>query len=440
MRVERAWFRTGMSRRRSESRPMRPIAVALAGAVAIALFAVFATSAVAFDENQPYKALTSTTGNNSELTDRLKMGTASGLDPTVAGLYPDRQGAYPTTVMSLPIPNLQAGDQLKVSSELEVTTDCNDPSSSHCIGNAYTYNPVVDTQLFYVTPDGVSTPISELKDQRCRQQTPDRHHHCVPVFPQATYDVPAACSNCHVDLVAAAYNTHTDPVTGVPDVSKDGDFMIVGEDEPDHTTVQDKGRINAVRLRNASVTGSPTPTPYTGTQQANSLLVGDDTTYNNTVVFSQQLNNLKKGEQLAASADMVTNLDCCATGEPLPYNSLVRSRLILASGPTKTTISGLAQDVTSLSGQVTETNGFNCTHLQHTSLPPEGTGLPWDNPCLTQKVGVTTMTGNASKLYLNLVVGTKANRSAPNPGDRVSVAPGPDGGLHVVRYPASMKG
>src|SRR5207247_9308962 len=147
--------------------------------------------------------------------------------------------------------------------------------------------------------------------------------------------------------------------------------------------------------------------------------------------------NRKKGEQLSVSADIVTNLDCCATGEPLPYNSLVRSRLILASGPTKTTVSSVAKDATSLSGAITETNGFNCTHLQHSSST---TGLPWDNPCLTQKVGVITMTGNASKLYVNLVVGTRANRSAPNPGDRASVAPGPDGGLHVVRYPASMKG
>jgi hypothetical protein len=398
--------------------------LALAGAVTV--LALAATSASAFNSGQPYKVLVSTTGNNSELTDRLKMGTAPGVDPTISG-------AYPKTVMSLPVPNLQAGDELKVSSELEVTTDCSDPTSSHCIGTAYDYNPVVDTQLFYVSPTG-STPISGVMDQRCRQQTPDRNHHCVPVFPQATYEVPAACSNCHVDLVAAAYNTHTDPVTGVPDV-KDTDVMIVGEDEPDHTTVQDKGRINAERLRNASVTGSPQT--YTGTQQTNSLLVGDDTTYNHTVVFSQQLNNLKKGEQLAVSADMLSNLDCCATGEPLPYNSLVQSRLILASGPTKTTVSSLAKDVTSLDGQITETNGFNCTHLEHSSST---TGLPWDNPCLTQKVGVITMTGNASKLYVNLVVGTKANRSAPNPGDRVNVAAGPAGGLHVVRYPASMKG
>jgi hypothetical protein len=50
------------------------------------------------------------------------------------------------------------------------------------------------------------------------------------------------------------------------------------------------------------------------------------------------------------------------------------------------------------------------------------------------------MTGNASKLYVNLVVGTKANRTSPDPGDTVGVAPGPDGGLKIVRYPASMKG
>ena len=210
----------------------------MTGALAVALFAIVATSAGAFNSGQPYKVLVSTTGNNSELTDRLKMGTAPGVDPSVSG-------AYPKTVMSLPVPNLQAGDQLKVSSELEVTTDCNDPSSSHCIGTAYTYNPVVDTQLVYVSPTG-STPISGVTDQRCRQGLPDRHHHCVPVFPQATYDVPAACSNCHVDLVASAYNDNQ------PSPVKDTDVMIVGEDEPDHTTQQDKGRLN-VELDDAAL-------------------------------------------------------------------------------------------------------------------------------------------------------------------------------------------
>jgi hypothetical protein len=398
----------------------RSLILALAGALTV--FAIVAASAGAFNSGQPYKALVSTTGNNSELTDRLKMGTASGVDPSIPG-------AYPKTVMSLKVPNLLPGDQLKVSSELEVTTDCSDPSSDHCIGTAYNYNPVVDTQLVYVSPTG-STPISGVTDQRCRQQTPDRNHHCVPVFTQATYDVPTACaSGCHVDLVASAYNDND------PNPVKDTDVMIVGEDEPDHTTQQDKGRINVERLRNASVTGSPTTS--TGTQQATSLLIGNDSTYNDTVVFSRQLDNLKKGEQLAVSADMLTNLECCATNEPLPYNALVRSRLILTNGPTKTTVSSLAKDASTLGGAITETNGFNCTHLQHSSST---TGLPWDNPCLTQKVGVITMTGNASKLYVNLVVGTKPNRSAPNPGDRASVAPGPNGGLQVVRYPASMKG
>jgi hypothetical protein len=161
-------------------------------------------------------------------------------------------------------------------------------------------------------------------------------------------------------------------------------------------------------------------------------LVGDESTYNNTVVFSQRLDNLKKGEQLTANANMVTTIP-----DALDYNVLVRSRLILTSSPTATTISNLAKDVSTLDGQITETNGFNCTHLQHTSLT---TGLHWDNPCLTQKVGVSTMTGNAKKLYVNLVVGTKANRATPAPGDAVNVTPGPGGGLRVVRYPASIKG
>jgi hypothetical protein len=425
--------------RRSRRRSGR---LAIAFACAAAVLVAVAASAGAFSE--PYKALVSTSGDRSELTDHLDITSTPGFtDP-----------ARPAVVMSLPLSPVQANDRLKVSSELEVTTDCID-SAGHCshysdgvVGHPYDYNPVVDTQLVLASsPDATTgTPLTGLLEQRCRQQLPYRHHHCVPVFPSTSFDVPAdpadpqypAClsqaGGCYVNLVASAYNTHEcDTFPGCP---QRGDRLIVGEDEPDGSIVDDKGRVNAVRLRpNAS---GGTGTPSTASPLTTSLPIGNDSIAN-TVVFSQRLDNLKKNEQLEVAANLDTDIgqdqDPTAPNY-LPYNVLIRSSLILTGSPTSTKISALAKDVSTSQGQITESNGFNCTHHAPTSESP------WDSPCHTQKAGVIRMTADAKKLYVNLVVGTQAKRATPQPGDAVGIAPCSPGScaLQVVRYPASLKG
>jgi hypothetical protein len=85
-------------------------------------------------------------------------------------------------------------------------------------------------------------PISDQDVSRCRQYPQKyRHHHCTLVLPDAGLDVPAsglACplNSCVVNLVASAYNEDAVP----------GDFLLVGEDQPNDGTAsiqKDKGRI-----------------------------------------------------------------------------------------------------------------------------------------------------------------------------------------------------
>ena len=88
-------------------------------------------------------------------------------------------------------------------------------------------------------------------------------------------------------------------------------------------------------------------------------------------------------------------------------------------------------------GEITEANGFNCTHHDKTASQS-----PWDSPCQTQKAGVIRLTADAKKLYVNLVVGTSAIGGAPKPGDVVRIAPCSPGScaLQILRYPASLRG
>jgi hypothetical protein len=405
---------------------MRRLAVASGGAIAVALVATVAGSAGAHSYDQPDRVLVSTTGSQSELVTNLAIGTEPGQGQKVVMSLPCPTGS--SCDPSDKLASLLAGDRLKASSELEVTTDCINPNPSNCYGHrsdgapaSYTYNPSVRSQLILAgaptaTGGSGTTPISPPREQTCRQQ-PDRQHHCVLVFDGPFLDVPAnappcaLANTCYVNLVASASNP----------AALDGDTLIVGEDEPDGTIGQDKGRVNAVRLRPVISGREPAGKVQTFLRTAttvNSLSVGDSSDPKRTVVFSQRLDKLKNGEQLAVSADMTTDIS------KLPYKVLVNSKLILTSGQGETTVSDLAKSVAAVSGTITEANGFNCTKT--------------DTPCLTQKVGVGSLIADPGKpLFVNLVVGTKAIGATPQVGDTVKVT---GGRLQVVRYPASRKG
>jgi len=377
--------------------------------IAVAAVAITAGMAEAGSFRQPDRVLVSTTGNHSELVKTLQVTPAPGTaKQVVMSLPPSELGA------------LRTGERLRASSEVEVTTDC-EVQSTRCVGTPYTFDPTIDAQLI-LAPDATttggatSTAISTPIHTTCVQEHANREHHCVLVFTKPFLDVttptlPCPRSACYVNLVADAHNPAAQP----------GDVVLVGEDEPDGSVHQDKGRVNAIRLR----PDAPGPEPRARvktylkrTPQVQRVGIGSNQAgLERTVVFSKRLNDLGSHVQLEVRASMRTDVS------QLPYNVLVNSRLILTSGPMTNTVSPLAKRVSTLEGELTEANGFNCTHPA--------------SPCLTTKAGVGRLTGHANRLFVNLVVATKALRVNPDPSDTLRIA---GGKLKVIRYPASRFG
>jgi hypothetical protein len=393
---------------------------ALVGGLAAALLATITASAGAQSFDQPDRVLVSTSGNNSELVQSVDIGTAPGQVETV--------------VMSLPFKGqpLQPDDGLSPSSEVQVTTDCS-TQLPKCVGDPYSYDPIVDARLILTSSadptgsGGTATVMAQETGRRCAHE----QHHCTIVFPFP--DSPFAVSppappcafaggGCRLNLVLSSYN---------PNATVGADKLILGEDEPDccAITKQDKGRVNAVRLR-PDVQGDPVGAvnTYSSGPLVGSVPVRDTVSEGKTVVFSQRLGKLRKNEQLSVSGNMTTDI-CPDTENCLRYNRvLINSRLILANSARATERSANVKDVEELKGEIAEPNGFNCT-----KDPPT-------NPCQTRKAGVAHLIRNSdSTLYVNLVVSTTPARSGQaQPGEAVTVYP--DGTLKVVHYPASRYG
>ena len=382
----------------------------LAGGSATTVLAIIGASAGAHSFDQPDRVLVSSSGNNSELVQSVPITTAPS------------QG---TVVMSLPFKGqpLVGGDGLSPGSELEVTTDCPDQRDS-CVGSPYTYTPQVDTRLI-LSSSATSSGGIVLAGETGRTCTQEQHH-CVIVFPFP--DLPSfvgpLASGMRLNVVVSAYNEAAQ-YDGVNPVNR----LIIGENEPGccGITVQDKGRVNALRLR-PKTKSEPrgAVTPYLTTDSlVSSVPLRDTVSEGRTVVFSQRLDRLRRHEQLAVSANVTTDIS------GIPYNRvLINSRLILADSPTATGPGSAVRQEEELKGEITEANGFNCTQ----NLTEGNT-----NPCETRKVGVAHLIESADgRRYVNLVVSATPAKSGPAlPGQAVKIL---DGALKVVRYPASRYG
>jgi hypothetical protein len=359
------------------------------------------------------RVLVATTGNQSELTETVPISR--------------RAGAKPRVVMSLgpgSLPSLETGDKLQATGELEVTTDCLEQGAG-CVGNPYTYNPVVQVRIVLAnsqfTAGGLDT--LELGTQRlkCRQKLPDREHHCVIVFTDATLDIadrsqlPCSPNSCYLNMVVDAHSTRKP-------AGKKGrrNKLLIGENEPDGTVGTDKGRLNAIRF---SPGDQPVITPrIVNTPLTTSVPIrkGED-----VVLYSQELTGLRRNDQIAARAIFTASI------EHIPYNVLNRSRVILAPDPTATAPGKEVKELTEPKGEIAEANGFNCTQR---------------NPvCPTNKVGVITMrrhaeddSGEPIPLYVNLVFDSAKPGSTAPFGDTVQIIPG--GGLNVTTFSADLKG
>jgi hypothetical protein len=385
----------------------RPVAAALGGVAATCTLAIAAPppieSAGAQTDAGP-RVLVATTGSHSERRKTVRITRRRKPGRVVMSMGPGV------------LPSLSDGDRLLSTAELEVTTDCARPNAG-CVGTPYKYNPVLSVRLVLAgsgrATEGEGTLEIASLNRKCNQR--DLGHHCTIVFPGSSLDiagqVPCAPSSCFLNVVVESHKQRANR----------GNRLLIGENEPDGSVRGDHGRINVTRF---SPGAQPEVAPVgTTTTMATSIPVRKG---KGVVVYSQPLVGLRSGEQLAASASMTSDV------EHLGYGPLVRSRLILALYPTATkpkrNIKRLTEDP---KGELTEGTGFNCTQRH-----PR---------CLTQKVGVITMSDNVSAsglqvpLYVNLVVNTANPGGADRPDDVVSIDP-LGGGLQVTRYPASLKG
>jgi hypothetical protein len=354
--------------------------------------------------------LVATTGNESELRNRVPIGQFAGQKPRV--------------VMSMGpggLPSLSGGDKLQVTAELEVTTDCLE-KSTRCVGKPYDYNPIVQARVVLANAPSVAEGVGvlDLGTQRlkCRQHPPDREHHCVIVFADTVLDVgdrsqlPCAPDACFLNMVVDAHNPK----------KKKGkrNKLLIGEDEPDGTVVGDKGRLNAIRF-------APGSQPQVPPRVTNTLLLPFVLVRKaqRVVLFSQELTGLERNDQLTATAVFTVSVGT------VPYNVLNRTRVILAPDPTAIKPGKDVKQLTEPKGEIAEANGFNCTHREPL--------------CTTTKAGVITMrrdaedeAGDPIPLYANVVFDTAKPGSVAPAGDAVQIFPG--GGLSVTTYPAAMLG
>jgi hypothetical protein len=353
--------------------------------------------------------MVATSGNRSETRKAIPITRKSRADRRV--------------VMSMrphSLPDLRPGDRLKLSAELEVTLDCVKRARS-CVGRPYLYNARVGAQLVVArgpnaTGGRAATPVSARKRITCRgKPLSSRQHHCVIVFKRPSLEVrgraalPCAPRKCRVNLVLDAHSHH----------ARRGDELVIGNNRPTGKIGQDKGRINAIRLRPGS---QPAPPVVTSLRRRRRRVPLDARP---TVVLSVRLPDMRRNEQLAVLARFKSDVS------GLSYTARVSSQLVLAAGPRATKPDRRVKRIASFEGEIDELNGSNCTEVQ--------------TPCPYTKVGVLRMThdavarsGRRIPLYVNLYVVSNPKRARRRAGDRLAVLPHPR--LSVARYRPSLRG
>jgi hypothetical protein len=382
----------------------------IAGALAAALPHRLPEPAGAHAVKRPPRVLVATSGNYSETRKAIPITR--------------RAGANRRVVMSMSarrLPDLRVHDRLKLTAEIQVTVDCREPGS-RCAGRPYLYNPRIGSQLVLsrgrsATGGKKADPVSARQVTSCRgKPLSSRQHHCVIVFTHARFDVrslralPCEPDSCRVNLVMDAHNRH----------ARRGNKLVIGANKPSGRVVQDRGRINAVRLRPGDQ--PPPPVAVSRKRRHRSIPVNET----RTVVLSKRLVGLRKGAQLEVLARYRADVS------RLPYTTRVTTHLVLARGPRATESSPrVASMSSSLGGQIAEANGSNCTKVQ--------------TPCPYTKVGVLRMrrdarsrAGRPIPLYVNLFVVSNPKRARGRPGDHMAVLPHPR--LKVARYRPSLLG
>ena len=337
-------------------------------------------------------AVAATTGKGGELRKTVPITRQAGAEPRIVlSIGPGK------------LRGIERGGRIEVSSEVQLTVDC-DKRSSRCAGRPYGYDPRLAVTLRVGSRRAAgSGRVIARRTLTCRQKLPHRQHHCPVVFDKAVAvgdDFPCRPGDCFVNVIVSASNRR----------AGSNDRIIIGANKPSGRIVQNKSRLNAVVLAREA----------RGRRLANHRLRRKSMRLRpqRKVLLSQKVEGLERGDVIAASAGIRSDV------RHLGYNALVGAELIIARGPKANTPSRVIRRSVSQEGHISPVNGTNCT--------------PVNSPCLTRKVGVATIrrelrggSGGPLPLFVNLVVRTKQKRVERQRGARLRIR---DGRIAVERY------
>ena len=347
-------------------------------------------------------AVARTTGKNSELKKTIAITRSPGRGRRVVMRLSGGRRKRSLTRL----PELRPGDRLRVTAEVEVTTDC-EKANPACVGNPYEYAPTVTATLL-LTGDRGATAAGKRAVQLAEKQVKcgHRRHHRVIVFTRAGLRIPeeglAWSGPSFVNLVLDAHHPR----------ARDGDLLLVGENEPDGSVGGDKGRINIIRLRPRSE--RPHERARTEKRSASEIPVDKD---KRTVVYSLRLNELRDNERLEVRARLTVS------AAHLSYPARISTRLILADTPRQHDNGGHAADIAPFNGEISENNGFNCLRAK---------------ACTSRKVGVLRTRKSAEQpVYVNLIAVSGDPFRKGRPGDELRVLD--EGFLEARRYSADRE-
>ena len=336
----------------------------------------------------------------------------------------DRKWGKKRVAMTIPparLPTLHRGDVLRTTGEIQLSTTCVDFNAVRCIGRRYSFSPQEDARIVLASRRGATgghhaMPVAQSKSLRCHQPLPNRNHHCVLVFPPTATKIrhpgllPCRLNACRLNLVVEAENPHARP----------GQVVLVGADRPNGTVRQDKGRLSATILR-GDIESKRLRTAH---RRSHAVPIAPSGKRGRRVIYSQRLNELRKGDVLEAAA---THLITIAS---LRYPAFIGTDMILARGPRAVSSAGLPRHVATGNGDLTEQNGFNCTH------GPSA----YRSPCRTRKAGAVRIVRNVQRdgrsvpLWVNVVAAGAPKGAVPRSGDRMRVLP--RGALVIRRFRA----
>lgn len=346
-------------------------------------------------------------GDHSEIRKRLPIA--------------DHKWGQKRVAMTARLPTLRKGDVLKTTGEVQLSTTCVDFDAVRCIGRRYAFSPREDARIVLAARRRAAggdhvMAIAQARSLRCHQPLPNRNHHCVLVLPPTETKIrypkrlPCRPDACRLNLVVEADHPH----------ARNAQVVLVGADRPDGTVRQDKGRLNAAVLH-----GRVDSKRFrTTARRSRAVPIAPSGKTGRRVIYSQRINELRKGDVIEASSRHLITI------RSLRYPVFIGSDVVLARGPHAVSSAGIPRQVASGNGDLTEQNGFNCTH------GPSA----YRDPCRTRKSGAVRITRNVRRrghsvpLWVNVVSAGAPKGGVPKHGDRMRVLP--RGELVVHRYRA----